>query len=213
MESTEEIIIPDFTDSESVQEQIIESESGDLFLQESVVEFETNEEVVQEEVIETNGIDHSPDETTVEIEIASEEVPNDGDEHRMEVEDGEEDEDLEEVDFDELEALLAASDEDENTQGEAAAGGKTGAANNRLVQLPLSRIKQIIKLDPDVDRVNNDAVFIITKATELFLEMFGKEIYKFTARAKKKTVQMRDINSCIDDVCCMQFLDGVFPPS
>jgi Histone-like transcription factor (CBF/NF-Y) and archaeal histone len=33
-----------------------------------------------------------------------------------------------------------------------------------IFQLPLSRIKQIIKLDDEVDRVNADAVFIIAKA-------------------------------------------------
>jgi len=34
----------------------------------------------------------------------------------------------------------------------------------KLVQLPLGRIKTIIKMDPDVSMVNQEAVFLITKS-------------------------------------------------
>lgn len=35
----------------------------------------------------------------------------------------------------------------------------------RLVRLPLSRVKNIMKTDPDVTLSSQDAVFLITKAT------------------------------------------------
>lgn len=35
----------------------------------------------------------------------------------------------------------------------------------KLVQLPLGRIKTIIKMDPEVNMVNQEAVFLITKST------------------------------------------------
>lgn len=34
----------------------------------------------------------------------------------------------------------------------------------KLVQLPLGRIKTIIKMDPEVSMVNQEAVFLITKS-------------------------------------------------
>lgn len=35
----------------------------------------------------------------------------------------------------------------------------------KLVKLPLGRIKTIIKMDPEVNMVNQEAVFLITKST------------------------------------------------
>lgn len=35
----------------------------------------------------------------------------------------------------------------------------------KYVKLPLSRIKQIMKMDPDVVIVQQDAIFLVTKAT------------------------------------------------
>lgn len=80
-----------------------------------------------------------------------------------------------------------------------------------------------------MDRVNGDAVFIIAKAAvkmfifcniiyfyslcvfqEMFVQSFAKEIYKITERSKKKTIQLRDLNMCIEEVMCMQFLEGCF---
>lgn len=37
--------------------------------------------------------------------------------------------------------------------------------SEKLVKLPLSRIKSIIKMDPDVNLASQEAVFLITKAT------------------------------------------------
>lgn len=37
--------------------------------------------------------------------------------------------------------------------------------SEKLVKLPLSRIKSIIKMDPDVNLASQEAVFLITKST------------------------------------------------
>jgi DNA polymerase epsilon subunit 4 len=78
----------------------------------------------------------------------------------------------------------------------------------KLVQLPLARIKNIIKLDPDISLVSSEALFAITKATELFIESLAKESYIHTSQAKKKTVQKKDIDSAIMSVDSLIFLDG-----
>lgn len=38
----------------------------------------------------------------------------------------------------------------------------------KLVQLPLGRIKHIVKMDPEVNLVNQEAIFLITKSTVRF---------------------------------------------
>lgn len=78
----------------------------------------------------------------------------------------------------------------------------------KLVQLPLTRIKNLIKLDPDVNIASHDAVIAIAKAAELFIHMLGKEAYKFTKQNKKKTIQKKDINDCITTCEALAFLEG-----
>lgn len=77
----------------------------------------------------------------------------------------------------------------------------------KLVQLPLGRVRNIIKMDPDVNLVNQEAVFLIAKSTELFIDSLAKEAYKYTVQTKKKTVQKRDIDNAINNVDVLVFLE------
>jgi len=79
----------------------------------------------------------------------------------------------------------------------------------KLIRLPLGRIKTIIKMDPEVSLVNQEAVFLIAKSVEFFIESLAKEAYKYTAQAKKRTVQKRDVESAIDNVDALVFLEGI----
>lgn len=78
----------------------------------------------------------------------------------------------------------------------------------KLIKLPLARIRHIMKMDPEVHIASQEAVFLITKATELFIQSFAKESYVFTAHAKKKTVQKRDVDQAMELRDCFAFLDG-----
>lgn len=42
----------------------------------------------------------------------------------------------------------------------------------KLVQLPLGRIKHIVKMDPEVNLVNQEAIFLITKSTVRYFFCF-----------------------------------------
>ncbi|CAK9821634.1 DNA polymerase epsilon subunit 4 [Anthophora retusa] len=79
----------------------------------------------------------------------------------------------------------------------------------KLVKLPLGRIKTIIKMDPEVSMVNQEAVFLIAKSTELFIDSLTKESYKYTAQMNKKTVQKRDVESAVDNIDALIFLEGM----
>ncbi|KAH8253778.1 hypothetical protein KR032_006854 [Drosophila birchii] len=78
----------------------------------------------------------------------------------------------------------------------------------KLTQLPLARIRNIMKLDPDMQVATNEAVFAVTKAVELFVASLARESYTYTVQSKKKTIQKRDVEMAISAVDSLMFLDG-----
>jgi len=65
-----------------------------------------------------------------------------------------------------------------------------------------------MKLDPDLHMANNEAVFTVAKAVELFIASLSRESYTYTAQSKKKTIQKRDVEMAISAVDSLMFLDG-----
>ena len=43
---------------------------------------------------------------------------------------------------------------------------------------------------------------------ELFVESMALEAYKFTVQSRKKTVSRKDVDSCMDAIDALGFLDG-----
>ncbi|KAM3961636.1 DNA polymerase epsilon subunit 4 [Aphomia sociella] len=78
----------------------------------------------------------------------------------------------------------------------------------RSTRLPMARIKNIMKMDPDVSVVSGEAVFLVTKATELFLETIAKETYSYTSTNKRKLISKKDLDLIINKVDCLCFLEG-----
>ncbi|KAJ8039738.1 DNA polymerase epsilon subunit 4 [Holothuria leucospilota] len=70
---------------------------------------------------------------------------------------------------------------------------QTAAKNEKSSKFPLSRIKVIMKTDPDMTLASQESVFLIAKAVELFLDDLTKSAYEYTARNKKKTLKKQDI--------------------
>ncbi|XP_015171336.1 PREDICTED: DNA polymerase epsilon subunit 4-like [Polistes dominula] len=77
----------------------------------------------------------------------------------------------------------------------------------KLVRIPIGRVKNIMKMDPEVHFVNQEAVFLIAKSTELFIDSLAKEAYKYTVQTKKRTLQKRDIENAINNVDALVFLE------
>jgi len=93
-------------------------------------------------------------------------------------------------------------------------GGKTVSEKEnlpprkRVLRLPLARIKHIMKMDPEVKIISQDTVFLVTKATELFLEYLGREAAGQTRTLKRKTMLKRDVDAAIESVANLCFLEG-----
>ncbi|XP_001688609.2 DNA polymerase epsilon subunit 4 [Anopheles gambiae] len=79
----------------------------------------------------------------------------------------------------------------------------------RLAQFPFARIKQMMKLDPEVGIVSAEAIFLVTKAAELFLQTLAKDTSFHTVASKKKTMSKRDVETAIDNVDSLVFLEGM----
>lgn len=77
-----------------------------------------------------------------------------------------------------------------------------------LIQLPLSRIKEIMKLDPDLKIAAPESVFAIAKATELFIQSLALESCERTSKDHRKTLQKSDLDVAISSVDALLFLDG-----
>jgi len=79
---------------------------------------------------------------------------------------------------------------------------------HRHVQLPLNRVRMMIKSDPDVSIVGQEALMVIAKATEMFIAYVARESYTQTLQGKRKTIQKRDFDACISPRDELAFLEG-----
>ncbi|XP_032099343.1 DNA polymerase epsilon subunit 4 isoform X2 [Sapajus apella] len=86
--------------------------------------------------------------------------------------------------------------EEDGTAGETAASqppAPTSAPGARLSRLPLARVKALVKADPDVTLAGQEAIFILARAAELFVETIAKDAYCCAQQGKRKTLQRRDL--------------------
>ena len=77
--------------------------------------------------------------------------------------------------------------------------------------LPLARIKTIMKLDPSVTAISQDALYAVTVATQLFLELLTMESFQFTLQQGRKTIIYRDVCNSINDIHEFEFLTEICP--
>ncbi|XP_055514318.1 DNA polymerase epsilon subunit 4 [Leucoraja erinacea] len=96
----------------------------------------------------------------------------------------------------------------QSAQLDAEAETEAERPQQKLLRLPLSRIKGLIKADPEVTLASQEAVFAIGKATELFVEVIAKDAYTFALQAKRKTIQRKDLDHAVDAADEFAFLEG-----
>ncbi|KAK9761790.1 hypothetical protein K7432_013051 [Basidiobolus ranarum] len=80
-------------------------------------------------------------------------------------------------------------------------------------EFPIARVKRIIKADSDVNNCSNEAVFLISKATELFVKKFSAAGYSYSQTDKRKTLAYKDLANVPvhDDI--FDFLSDILPKS
>ncbi|XP_065508797.1 DNA polymerase epsilon subunit 4 [Caloenas nicobarica] len=91
---------------------------------------------------------------------------------------------------------------------EAAGAGPPCSGPARLARLPLARVKALVKADPDVSLASQEAVFVLARATELFVETIAKDAYAYAQQGKRKTLQRKDLDNAIEAIDEFAFLEG-----
>lgn len=80
-------------------------------------------------------------------------------------------------------------------------------------QLPLSRVKKIIAADPDINMCSNNAAFVITLATEMFVQHLATEAQNMarTERKPRRNIQYKDVANAVAASDALEFLEDVVP--
>ncbi|PPJ56539.1 hypothetical protein CBER1_03925 [Cercospora berteroae] len=83
------------------------------------------------------------------------------------------------------------------------------------VSLPLARVKKIINADPDINQCSNNAAFVITVATEMFLQHLVEQAYNQVKSEHgpkpRRNIQYRDVANAVARVENLEFLTDVVP--
>lgn len=80
----------------------------------------------------------------------------------------------------------------------------------KLTQLPVARIKTIMKSSPDLPSFSQDSVFLITKATELFVDYLTVTAHKQESDSRQLTY--KGLSKVVEDDESLQFLADIVPP-
>jgi len=80
-------------------------------------------------------------------------------------------------------------------------------------QLPLSRVKKIIAQDQDTHMCSNNAAFVITLATEMFVQYLAEEGLNMAKldRKPRRNIQYKDIANAVSHKDNLEFLSDMVP--
>ncbi|KVI00220.1 DNA polymerase epsilon subunit C [Cynara cardunculus var. scolymus] len=83
--------------------------------------------------------------------------------------------------------------------------------SSSLYQIPMNRVSRIIKSEDPNIRISQEAVFIINKASEKFLQLFTTEAYASAFLDRKKHIDYKHLSSVISKRRRFDFLSDFVP--
>lgn len=92
----------------------------------------------------------------------------------------------------------------------ASSSDQTKASSTRAYQLPLTKVKSIVKLDGDTRMISQDSVYVLTLATEEFIRMLTRDAHSAMKQCASKRLDRLHIFSSINTKPLYEFLDGSF---
>ncbi|KFB51700.1 AGAP007481-PA-like protein [Anopheles sinensis] len=76
-----------------------------------------------------------------------------------------------------------------------------------LTQLPMSRIRTVMKTSPDMGIINQEALFLMCRAAEMFIEHMAKGSHK----AGSKSLDYKDLADYVQKNDNLEFLQQILP--
>ncbi|XP_025726963.1 chromatin accessibility complex protein 1 [Callorhinus ursinus] len=92
-----------------------------------------------------------------------------------------------------------------------AGAGRDKCGEPRLVSLPLSRIRVIMKSSPEVSSINQEALVLTAKATELFVQYLATYSYRHGSGKERKALTYSDLSNTAEESETFQFLADILP--
>ncbi|CAK6438972.1 unnamed protein product [Pipistrellus nathusii] len=89
--------------------------------------------------------------------------------------------------------------------------GRDKCGEQRLVSLPLSRIRVIMKSSPEVSSINQEALVLTAKATELFVQYLATYSYRHGSGKEKRALTYHDLSDAAEESETFQFLADILP--
>ncbi|XP_022958105.1 DNA polymerase epsilon subunit C-like [Cucurbita moschata] len=81
----------------------------------------------------------------------------------------------------------------------------------KIYTFPMQRIKKITRDENSDFRINQEALFLVNKATEMFLLQFCKDAYACCARDRKKSLAYKHLSSVVSKRKRYDFLSDFVP--
>ena len=81
----------------------------------------------------------------------------------------------------------------------------------KVQELPLARIKKIMKLDEEVKMISAEAPIIFAKACELFVAELTTRAWIHTEESKRRTLQKTDVAMAVSKYDMFDFLIDIVP--
>ncbi|XP_008329939.1 chromatin accessibility complex protein 1 [Cynoglossus semilaevis] len=85
------------------------------------------------------------------------------------------------------------------------------SGNKKGISLPISRVRLIMKSSPDVSSINQDALFLTTKATELFVQHLALSSFNNGSGKETNTLSYSDLANTAEETETFQFLTDILP--
>ncbi|XP_055606536.1 chromatin accessibility complex protein 1 [Uranotaenia lowii] len=79
--------------------------------------------------------------------------------------------------------------------------------HEKLTQLPLSRIRTVMKTSPNIGSISPDALHLVCRAAEMFIEHMSKNAYK----KGNKSLDYKHLANYVESLECMEFLGPILP--
>ncbi|XP_061598450.1 chromatin accessibility complex protein 1 [Cololabis saira] len=85
------------------------------------------------------------------------------------------------------------------------------SAAKKGISLPISRVRLIMKSSPDVSSINQDALFLTTKATELFVQHLAQSSFNSGSGKESNSLSYSDLARTAEETDTLQFLTDILP--
>ncbi|KAL4014665.1 hypothetical protein IC575_026874 [Cucumis melo] len=84
-------------------------------------------------------------------------------------------------------------------------------AEEKIYKFPMHRIKKIMRDENSDLRINQEALFLVNKASEMFLVQFCKDAYACCAQDRKKSLAYKHLSSVVSKRKRYDFLSDFVP--